>query len=601
MGRTIQICKLRGQGLRLIAACLLPLQLPVLLSACAGAENGRIAAAEEAIEIPATPSPLGHYLSARVARGDMDSGRAARFFGVALAANPENQALLHQTMVLMLAEGRMDEAIGLAKRRVAKRGDAAMARLILAASAIHDNDLATAREHLLRTKRKSYMSLLQPMLMAWVNAGDKKYDAAVEALEQLASRKVFAPFKTYHTALISDFTAHPGPAKAAFEETQKGNVRRATRVSLNYGGFLSRNGQRETALKLFGGILDGNPNNSVIKKGRETLQKGDALSPPITTASEGVAEAFLSAAFAISGSRGGETARIYSRLALYLRPDLDAARMLLAEVLESEMRYEEAMAAYRLIPAGSPYHWNARIRIATNMNYLERIDETVALLRAMALERPGDTTALLTVARVLRAQDRFEETIAAYDEIVGRVLRDGDQLQRQHWVLFYERGVAHERSKQWDAAEADFLKALELRPEEPRVLNYLGYSWIDQGVHLDRARKMIEKAVSKRPNDGYVVDSLGWVFYRLGRYDDAVKHLERAVELRPQDPIINDHLGDAYWRAGRKLEARFQWSHALALGVEENLVPDILAKQANGLGPAKPLGQNQSDKSGKGG
>jgi tetratricopeptide (TPR) repeat protein len=572
-----------------------------LLSACGGGEGDRMAAMPDASAAPASPSPLGHYLSARVARDEMDSGRAARFYGVALSANPENQALLHQTMVLMLAEGRMEEAIGLAERRIAKRGDAAMARLILAAAAIRGNDLATAREHLLQTKRKNYMSLLRPMLMGWVNAGDKQYDAAITSLGHLSSRKVFAPFRTYHTALISDFAGQKTPAKAAFEETLKGNARRATRVSLNYGGFLSRNGQHDKAEELFDGILTRNPNNPVIKLARENIQEGNALPPPITTAAEGVAEAFLSAAFAISGSRGGETARIYSRLALYLRPDLDAARMLLAEVLEAEKQYERAMAEYRLVPAGSAYHWNARIRIATTMNYLERIDETVTLLRAMAVERPDDTTALLTVARVLRSQDRFEETIAAYNEIMVRVLRQTDQLKRQHWILLYERGIAHERSKKWAAAEADFLKALDLRPEEPRVLNYLGYSWIDQGVHLDRARKMIEKAVSKRPNDGYVVDSLGWVFYRLGRYDDAVKHLERAVELRPQDPIINDHLGDAYWRAGRKLEARFQWSHALALGAEEKLIPEIRAKQTNGLGPARPLGQDQSGKSDSGG
>jgi tetratricopeptide (TPR) repeat protein len=275
--------------------------------------------------------------------------------------------------------------------------------------------------------------------------------------------------------------------------------------------------------------------------------------------------------------------------------------MLLAEVLESEQRYEDAIAAYELVPRESAYYWNARIRIASNMTNLDRIDETVSLLRGMAAERPDDTSALLTVARVLRSQDRFQETIATYDEILKRIRVHTDELGKQHWVLLYERGVAHERAKQWPAAEADFLEALELRPDEPRVLNYLGYSWIDQGVNLDRAREMIEKAVSKRPNDGYVVDSLGWVFYRLGKYDEAVKHLERAVELRPQDPIINDHLGDAYWRAGRKLEARFQWSHALDLGAEEDLIPEIRAKQVNGLGPAVPLGQGNGGKSDSGG
>ena len=571
------------------------------LAGCVETTGNNKMAAMDAQAAALSPSPLGHYLSARLAHDELDAGRAAEFFDIALAANPDNQALLHQTMVLMLAEGRMAEAIGLAKRRIAKRNDSAMARLILAAEAIHGNDLTAARSHLLQTKRKNYMSLLQPMLLAWVNAADDRYDDAIKALEYLNKRKVFAPFRSYQTALISDFAGFETAAQSAFEDTMKGEARRAMRVRLNYGGFLSRGGQQDKALALFDEVLDRNPSNPVILQAREKIARGETVWPPITTAAEGVAEALLSAGFSISGSRGGETARIYARLALYLRPDLDPARMLLAEVLEREDRFEDAIKVYRQVPKGSPFNWNARLSIASNMNYLQQIDETITLLQGMAAERPDDTSALITVARVLRSQDRFDETIATYGKVLDRVLAQTGALKPPHWILLYERGVAYERSKQWAAAEADFLHALELRPDQPRVLNYLGYSWIDQGINLERAQKMIEKAVSKRPNDGYVVDSLGWVYYRLGRYDEAVKHLERAVELRPQDPIINDHLGDAYWRAGRKLEARFQWSHAIDLGAEENLIPEIQAKQANGLGPAEPLGPRQNGKSGSGG
>ena len=128
--------------------------------------------------------------------------------------------------------------------------------------------------------------------------------------------------------------------------------------------------------------------------------------------------------------------------------------------------------------------------------------------------------------------------------------------------MFYFRGICYERSKQWPQAEADLKKALQLYPDQPLVLNYLGYSWIDQGVNLDEGMNMIRRAVEQRPDDGYIVNSLGWANFRIGNYDEAVKELERAVELKPDDPTINDHLGDAYWRVGRVLEARFQWSHA---------------------------------------
>ena len=575
--------------------------LPTFLSGCADGGHDWVAPKKEEATMSMSPSPLGHYLSARLAQGEMDSGRAVNFYDVALSANPDNQALLHQTMLLMLAEGRIADAISLAQRRIARHSDAAMARLILASQAIRDNDLATARKHLSKTKRKKFMSLLQPLLLAWINSAGDRYGEALTALNHLRKREAFNPFRTYHSALISDFSGFDAAARESFEETLKGNAWRASRVSLNYGGFLSRQGQRDDALALFTKILERNPNNPVIGAALRKLRAGGTLRPPITTAAQGVAEAFLSAGYAFSGSRGVETARIYSQLALYLRPDLDPARMLLAEMFESEQRYKDAIDIYKEVRVSSPLHWSARIRIASNMSSLERVDETITLLRSMAAEKPKDTTALIIVAQILRARERFEETIATYNKVFERINVQNDELQKHHWVLLYERGVAYERAKQWEAAEADFLKALELNPNEPRVLNYLGYSWIDRGVNLERARTMIEKAVSKRPEDGYVVDSLGWVFYRLGRYEEAVKYLERAVELRPQDPIINDHLGDAYWRAGRKLEARFQWNHAIDLGAEEKMIPDIRAKQANGLGPIQPLSQEHGGKSNSGG
>ena len=594
MARTIRICKWLSRALALPASVLL---LP-LLSGCANSAPERNGVGgRQATAAQLAVSPLGHYLSARLAHNQADTKRAASFYDVALAANPDNQGLLQRTMFTMLAEGRIERAIELAERRIAHQDNAGMARLVLTVNAIRSDDLASARMHLQRSSRKDYMSLLQPMLLAWVEVGDDQYDKAQKTLDLLRSRKIFAPFRTYHTALISDFAGHDDKAAAAFEETLKGSAQHATRVALHYGWFLARRGHRDEALALFDRFLENVAGDPMIDKARDELRQNKPPQPLISSVAEGVAEAFLSAGVAITGARGSETAKIYSHLALLLRPDLDAARMLLAEILESQERFEDAIAVYAQIAESSAFHWNARIRTAANMNSLDRIEETVALLRSMAKERPDDTSALITVARVLRAQERFDEAIEAFDEVIARI----GELDQRHWSLLYERGIAFERSKRWKAAEADFLKALEFRPDEPRVLNYLGYSWIDQGINLKRAQKMIELAVSKRPNDGYVVDSLGWVYYRLGRYEEAVKHLERAVELRPQDPIINDHLGDAYWRAGRKLEAKFQWRHAIDLGAEEKLVPGIEAKRSVGLGPAKALLQEQDGKSNNGG
>ena len=185
---------------------------------------------------------------------------------------------------------------------------------------------------------------------------------------------------------------------------------------------------------------------------------------------------------------------------------------------------------------------------------------------------------------LLRGKDRFAEAEAAYTRAIQRL----PKVERSDWRLLYARGITYERTKRWPQAEADLLKALELEPDQPFVLNYLGYSWVDQGLNLDRAKAMLHRAVELRPDDGFIVDSLGWAYYRLGESDKAVTYLERAVELEPGDPVLNDHLGDVYWRVGRQREARFQWQRALTFKPEPDAVAAIQAKLANGLGPQAP-------------
>ena len=248
--------------------------------------------------------------------------------------------------------------------------------------------------------------------------------------------------------------------------------------------------------------------------------------------------------------------------------------------MESENRREESNAVYRSLKPESPYAWTARLRVAANLDRVDRTDEAIALLATMGQERPDRPEPYINLGDIQRNHERFEEAVKAYDEAVKRI----GALERRHWSLLYTRGIALERSQQWQRAEADFLAALEFEPEQPYVLNYLGYSWVDQGLHLERAQKMIERAVELRPNDGYVVDSLGWVLYRLGKFAGAVRELERAIELRPEDPIINDHLGDAYWRVGRRQEARFQWQRSLSLDPEDDLLSILKDKIKAGLG-----------------
>jgi Flp pilus assembly protein TadD len=254
-------------------------------------------------------------------------------------------------------------------------------------------------------------------------------------------------------------------------------------------------------------------------------------------------------------------------------------QILLGDVLENSNRLEAALEIYQSIHRGSSFSRPARLRVASLLNRINRFEEAVQHLNAMAQDRPEDPGPLINLGDILRGQERFIAAVDAYNRAFGRI----KTIKPRHWSLLYARGIALERSKQWPKAEVDFLSALEFNPEQPHVLNYLGYSWIDKGLYLDRAQAMIGKAASLRPNDGYVIDSLGWGYYKLGKFRKAVLALERATELRPQDPVINDHLGDAYWRVGRRREAVFQWRRSLSLEPNNDLVTELNKKLLSGL------------------
>ncbi|MBT4937761.1 MAG: tetratricopeptide repeat protein, partial [Rhodospirillaceae bacterium] len=308
------------------------------------------------------------------------------------------------------------------------------------------------------------------------------------------------------------------------------------------------------------------------------LTTGDKPGPNNKTARDGVAEALFSLGFAIQNQNPFQTV-IFSRLAVYLRPGFTIASLLLAESLDGNDRLEDANKVYLKISTDPAFAWTARLRIASNLDRLGDTDDAIRELKAMSLENQTRTDALIRMGNIQQRHKRYRDSSKSYDEAKARI----PELKPQHWRLLYSTGISYERLKEWPKAEKNFLKALELQPGQPNVLNYLGYSWVEQGLHLDRAQAMIRTAVKKRPRDGYIIDSLGWVLYRLGKMKEAVKQMERAVQLRPEDPTINDHLGDVYWAVGRKNEATFQWNRALTLEPEKDQIPKIKLKLKEGL------------------
>jgi len=401
---------------------------------------------------------------------------------------------------------------------------------------------------------------------------------AADSVDKLAGADWYAIFKELHEGLILDVAGQKKEAAKHFERSYKLDPT-ALRVVQAYGSFLARQGSTAEALKVYTAFDEALPRHPLIVEAMNELKAGKKLPMMVDTPQAGAAEVLYGLGAAL-GRRGGEDlGLIYLQLALYLAPSHPLALLSLGDLYEAMKKPELANQIYERLPLSSPLHRNAQIQLALNLDSLDRTDEAKASLEKLIAAHPTDLEAIMALGNILRGRKQFAECADVYSKGIDTITKP----EKSNWVIYYFRGICFERAKQWPKAEADLKMALELFPDQPHVLNYLGYSWIDQGVNLDDGMRMIKRAVEQRADDGYIVDSLGWAYYRLGNMEEAVKQLERAIELKPEDPTINDHLGDAYWRVGRELEARFQWSHARDLKPEPEDLAKIEAKLKSGL------------------
>ncbi len=526
-------------------------------------------------------SVFGQYLAGRFARSIGDTTSASRYYSQVLKRDPDNSDILTRAFLLMLADGRIEDATILAHKIAEVSQRSSLASQVIAVERIAGGDYVGAVDLLRKASRSRMNALIVPLVEAWAQVGVGEGDESLRTLDFLKKKKGYTLFRTYHTALINDFLDRAEQAESAYLETIKAQEGGSLRVVEAYGIFLERKGRHEDAVNLYRGFLEREPDNILILTALARAGSKEPVTPLLAEAKDGVAEAFYGIAGGLLQENARDSALIYARLALALKPDMPVALTLVGGIMEGDERFESANELYTRIEKGSPYGWNAQLRMASNLDEMDQLPAAVKLLRRLEKERPDRIDPLVELGDIFRSREKYKASADAYDRAIRRL---GD-LHEQHWTLLYSRAIAYERSNEWSKAEPDFLQALYLKPEQPLVLNYLGYSWIDRGEHLERARKMVEKAVELRPTDGYIVDSLGWALYCLGEYDGAVKQLERAVSLRPEDPIINDHLGDALWRVGRELEASFQWRRALALEPEPDTVPKIKEKILKGLAP----------------
>ena len=524
-------------------------------------------------------NPFGAYLAGRHAQETRDYAAAASWFEDALKTDPESPELISRTFLMEASEGRFDRAQPLAERELKLDPTDAVAELILMIDRIKAGDKAGALERAQALPEDGVHRFVGPLARAWTLMATGDVAGADAALRQLDKFNGFAPLEYYQLGLLYDFAGQPDTAEENFKKTLEATGQLNWRLTDAMANFYERHGRADEADTLYQRFINDNAGSELA----ESVLAGKPAEPPvplINSAEDGLAEALFDLASVVNQPETIDLALLYARCALQLRPHLALAQLLLSDVLSAENKPEEALAVLAEIPSSSPYSWSARLRSAADLEMLDHTEEAITQLKEMSAEAPKRAGADMQLGDLLRGKKRFEEAVEAYDEAIRRLRAAG---MPERWSLFYSRGIALERSGQWKPSEADLLHALELKPDQPLVLNYLGYSWIDRGENLERGLKMIEKAVELRPEDGYIVDSLGWAHYRLGDYSSAVQYLEKAIELVPEDPTINDHLGDAYWQSGRPSEARFQWRRALQFGPEADEIKPIEAKLDQGL------------------
>jgi tetratricopeptide (TPR) repeat protein len=522
---------------------------------------------------------LGDYLAGSYALNIGQLDQATVFLERALAADPDSPDLSRQVFLLALSEGRYDRAIELAERIVALEPGDEEARLLLALNEAGAGRFDAARDDLARLNEGGIAGLVVPFLDAWAMFGENGEDVTEQSLSRLDEGESLGPLNVYHGAMLLDLAGRTDEAEAMLRDGIPDDRPAPVRLVQAQASLLARQGDIHAALRLVRDQVAERPDQPVLESALAELEAGRILPPPFDGPTGGMADALWGIAQALHQERGGARAVLYARLALFLKPDLAEATLLIGDVFIDQQNFDAAIDTYAEIDDASPISFPGKLRIASALHQLERKEQAFELLEGLVAAEPKRVQALVQLGNLLRRDEDYARAERAYSRAIERL----GTPEREDWTLFYARGIAYERTKQWPKAEADFLQALELEPEQPFVLNYLGYSWVDMGMHLDEARDMLDRAVALRPNDGFIVDSVGWVHYRLGEYPQAVESLERAVELEPGDPVINDHLGDAYWRVGRQREARYQWQRALSLEPDEELIETIQEKLRSGL------------------
>lgn len=570
---------MRPIPLALLSAALL-LPLPLTVQAQSGGGKPSQQQTRPAVR-PAAISLSGRYLAGRVAEQDHDYDGGADQLDLALAQAPGDLDLAYDAFRMRIYAGRIDAAAQLAPQILPFKPRDGFLNLVLTLQHIKRGEYRAAEQQLGRIGGENQLGPLRDFVVAWLKAGQKDFAGARATLARLKPENASAqaPILVID-AQIDEMAGDKASAEAKYRRAVELDSS-ALRIVMTAADGLRRLGKADDAramLKAFGDKFG----DSVVMDG---ALAANAPMPRPPSAASGIAEILFEIGSALNAdprNQRADLALVFEQFATELKPDHDFAWLTIAGLYDGWGNAAKAIAAYNKLQPTSPLYWQARLRAASIYAQEDNFDDAVTRLKTLIAEKPDRIDAALTLADLYRNKERFAEAVAVYDTAIQRIKSPDER----YWPIYFGRGIALERTKQWARAEADMKKALEMSPEQPYVLNYLGYSWIDQGIHLDAGMKMLKRATELRPDDGAITDSVGWAYYRLGQFDKAVEWLERASEQKGDDATVVEHLGDAYWHVGRRREARFEWNRALNQKPDKERIPVILDKISNGLNPA---------------
>ena len=530
------------------------------------------------IEPDLTEQPFGEYLTGRHALFNHQYDVAADNYLEAIKQDPENIELMQFSLSVFIAAGRFEDAFFVNEKL--KEMDA-------------QNEVSNILDFFNKTKNKSYiealididelsstgiMNLIKPFFRAWIDAAEgstSEIDAVVNSFEE---ENNFNFFNFFQAGLIYEYLEDFEKAESFYAQALNERGLLNLRAVEAYGKILKKNGKTEKAISILEDYIDQAPANEQLKATLIEVLNDEQFEPFVSSLDEGFAEIFYTVSTILMQDNVKSIATNFLQYAEFFKPEFPLVHFLQAQIFESDQYYRGAQNEFDKIKTDSPLYFQSKLQRAWLYNDMDRPEGTIAALLKLEKEYPDNREVLNSIAEFYRMNERFTEAIPAYSKVIDNI----EEENVRDWIIYYTRGIVFDQEKRWAEAEMDFKKALEIRPEQPMVLNYLAYSWVDRGLNYVEAKKMLIRAVELRPNDGYIVDSLGWALYKMGDYEEAVPVLERAAQLETQDWAINDHLGDAYWTVGRKNEARFQWRHALSLSPDEDKIDLIKSKIKDG-------------------